>query len=78
MLAQLGARVSGVDLDPRLIVAARLNARRHGHSAIDFTEVPSDGPIYDELTRDGRALLIAPHWRRGLLPADLDAIEAFL
>lgn len=43
----------------------------------DDTEVPTSGPIYDELTRHHRALLLAPSPRRGLQPEHLDAIEAF-
>jgi hypothetical protein len=43
----------------------------------DDAEVPTSGPIYDELTRHHRALLIAPSPRRGLQPEHLDAIEAF-
>lgn len=44
----------------------------------DDTAVPLDGPVRDELTRSGHALLIAPSPRRGLQPEDLDAIEAFI
>lgn len=43
----------------------------------DDTETPTDGPLYDELTTTGRALLIAPSGRRGLQPEDMDAIEQF-
>ncbi|MEO3820900.1 hypothetical protein [Plantactinospora sp. B24E8] len=44
----------------------------------DDAEVPEPGdPRYDELSADGRALLVRPSPRRGLQPADLDAIEAF-
>jgi hypothetical protein len=39
--------------------------------------VPEAGPLREEFTRDGRALLIRPDERRGLTPADLDEIEAF-
>ncbi|WP_218061856.1 HAD domain-containing protein [Planobispora rosea] len=44
----------------------------------DDVEVPTSGPIHDELTHDGRALLIAPSPGRGLQPEHLDAIEAFI
>jgi site-specific DNA recombinase len=43
----------------------------------DDTEAPAGGALYDELTRDGRALLIAPATSRGLQPAHLDTIERF-
>jgi hypothetical protein len=43
----------------------------------DDDEVPEPGPLHDELTAGGRALLIRPDPRRGLTPEDLDAIEAF-
>jgi hypothetical protein len=43
----------------------------------DDVEVPKSGPLHDELTADGRALLIRPGGRRGLQSADLDAIELF-
>ncbi|GAA3289043.1 MULTISPECIES: HAD domain-containing protein [Dactylosporangium] len=43
----------------------------------DDVEVPQAGPLFDELTRDDRALLIRPDDRRGLTPAHLDAIEDF-
>jgi hypothetical protein len=43
----------------------------------DDDEVPTGGPLLDELTATGRALLIRPDARRGLTPAHLDAIESF-
>ncbi|RKN56028.1 hypothetical protein D7193_15865 [Micromonospora costi] len=43
----------------------------------DDTEVPMSGPVSDELTADGRSLLIRPDEWYGLRPVDLDAIEAF-
>lgn len=64
--------------------AAKLAAARtvlnHGHRLIwtDDTAVPTCGPIHDELTRAGRALLIAPASSRGLQPEHLDTTEAFL
>ncbi|MEU3452298.1 hypothetical protein ABZ671_01620 [Micromonospora sp. NPDC006766] len=42
----------------------------------DDDEVPTGGPLHDELTA-GRALLIRPNSSRGLRPEHLDAIEAF-
>lgn len=52
----------------------------HGHRLIwtDDEAVPADGPVRDELTRTGSALLIAPIPTRGLQPEHLDTIEAFL
>ena len=44
----------------------------------DDDAIPASGPLRDELTATGRALLIAPFPNRGLQPAQLDAIEAFL
>ena len=44
----------------------------------DDAAVPTSGPVRDELTAGGRALLIAPIPSRGLQPEDLDAINAFL
>lgn len=44
----------------------------------DDQVVPTPGTrLYDELTADGRALLIRPSARRGLRSADLEAIEEF-
>ncbi|MDI6103968.1 hypothetical protein QLQ12_35795 [Actinoplanes sp. NEAU-A12] len=43
----------------------------------DDEAVPTDGPVFAELTAHGQALLIAPSSSRGLQPADLDAVEAF-
>lgn len=44
----------------------------------DDTETPGWGPLYDEWTADGRALLIQPSGWYGLRPADMDAIEGFV
>src|SRR5690606_35099575 len=44
----------------------------------DDDAIPTSGPVRDELTANGRALLITPVPTRGLQPDDLDAIEAFL
>ncbi|MER7132672.1 hypothetical protein [Streptosporangium saharense] len=43
----------------------------------DDVEVPTSGPVDDELTRGGRALPIAPSPGRGLQSEHLDVIEAF-
>ncbi|MEU7876152.1 hypothetical protein [Dactylosporangium sp. NPDC049140] len=43
----------------------------------DDDVVPDAGAMVDELTVDGRALLIRPDPRCGLTPAHLDEIEAF-
>jgi hypothetical protein len=43
----------------------------------DDMETPTDGPLRDELTAGGRALLIQPNGRLGLTPAHMDQIEAF-
>ena len=43
----------------------------------DDEVLPKPGPLRDELTRDGRALLIAPKPKCGLQPGDLDRIEEF-
>jgi hypothetical protein len=72
-----------VDINGPVAAAAKLAAARtvlaEGRRLIwtDDTEVPTSGPVHDELTRDGRALLIAPNWRSGLLPEHMDAIETF-
>lgn len=43
----------------------------------DDEEVPEPGPMLDQLSAGGRALLIRPDARRGLAPAHLDEIETF-
>lgn len=46
----------------------------------DDAEVPAARDLFPQIASaeaDGRALLIAPDERRGLQPADLDAVEAF-
>jgi len=43
----------------------------------DDEALPPPGPERDELTAEGRGLLIAPRATRGLQPADLDLIEKF-
>jgi hypothetical protein len=73
-----------VDINGGAAATAKLAAARRvladGRRLIwtDDTEVPTSGPLYDELAEGGRALLIAPSPRRGLLPEHLDAIDAFL
>lgn len=44
----------------------------------DDDAFPRRGPLVDELTADGRALLVKPDGRGGLRPEDVDAIDAFL
>lgn len=44
----------------------------------DDTEVPVHGPVWEELTATGRALLIRPKASLGLQSRDLDAIDAFI
>ena len=44
----------------------------------DDSETPESGELYERLTFDNRALLIAPNPSRGLQPEDLDRIDAFL
>lgn len=43
----------------------------------DDLDLPAGRTVLRELTWDGRALLIAPDRAVGLLPADMDRIEAF-
>ncbi|MGW3608980.1 hypothetical protein ACWD6N_03675 [Micromonospora sp. NPDC005163] len=43
----------------------------------DVVPLPNDGGLHDDLTADGRALLIRPSGRCGLEPEHLDEIEAF-
>lgn len=70
-------------LSPGRIDAAKVDAARKvradGRRLIwtDDTAVPAFGPLHEELTADGRALLIRPVARVGLLPLDMDRIEAF-
>jgi hypothetical protein len=77
------ARAFETPINGRLAAVAKLAAARQvlaeGRRLIwtDDTEVPTGGDLYDELTADGRALLIRPSGRRGLQPDDVDAIERF-
>jgi hypothetical protein len=71
------------DINGAVAAAAKLAAARQvladGRRLIwtDDSEVPTSGPVYDELMREGRTLLIAPSPRNGLQPAHLDAIDDF-
>lgn len=83
-LPALGRALGAADLqDAEGTDTAKLAAARRVLAAgrrlvwTDDTAVPGPGPLRQELTGDGRALLIAPHPRRGLRPRDLDRIEAF-
>jgi hypothetical protein len=44
----------------------------------DDAEVPEEGPLVEELSGDGRGLLIRPKPYKGLQPEHVDAIEAFI
>ncbi|MBB4919727.1 hypothetical protein [Streptosporangium saharense] len=70
--------LSGTAAAAAKLAAARLVLAR-GRWLIwtDDVEVPTDGPVHDELTEGGRALLIAPSPREGLRPEHMDTIEAF-
>ncbi|MFG1863061.1 HAD domain-containing protein [Microbispora bryophytorum] len=61
-------------------LAAARQVLAHGRGLIwtDDVEVPTSGPVHDELTKGGRALLIAPLPSRGLQPEHMDAIEDFV
>ncbi|GGK97582.1 hypothetical protein GCM10010126_66270 [Planomonospora parontospora] len=78
------ARAWSGHLSASAAAAAKLAAARdvlaRGRRLIwtDDVEVPESGPVHDELTRGGRALLIAPSPGRGLQPEHMDAIEAFI
>lgn len=71
------------DINGTAAAMAKLAAARHvlaeGRRLVwtDDTEVPTAGPLFEELTADSKALLIRPSGRCGLQPEDLDAIEAF-
>ncbi|WP_344863463.1 HAD domain-containing protein [Planomonospora alba] len=78
------ARAWSGHLSAGAAAAAKLAAARdvlaRGRRLIwtDDVEVPASGPVHDELTKGGRALLIAPSPSRGLQPEHMDAIEAFI
>jgi hypothetical protein len=71
-------------MSPMTAAIAKLDAARQivreGRRLIwtDDDAIPPEGPVRDELTASGRALLIAPVPSRGLQSEDLDAIDAFL
>jgi hypothetical protein len=79
------ARALSADPMPRgpacrpLKLAAARAVLAEGHRLIwtDDEALPPPGPDRDDLTADGRALLIAPRANRGLQPADLHRIEKF-
>ncbi|MFK3985249.1 hypothetical protein ACI2K4_33355 [Micromonospora sp. NPDC050397] len=60
-------------------LATARSVRADGRRLIwsDDLETPTDGPVYEELTGGGHALLIRPDSWVGLQPDDLDAIETF-
>ena len=70
--------VTGEEAEP-LKRAAAQQVIADGHRLIwtDDVVTPSEGDLYDELTADGRALLITPSWRRGLQPDHLQDIALF-
>jgi hypothetical protein len=83
-LPALGRALGADDLDGteatdarKLAAARRVLAAGRRLVWTDDTAVPRSGPLFDELTRGGRALLIRPHSRRGLRPADINRIRAF-
>jgi hypothetical protein len=86
-LWQLPELVRSLDADPMprgaecrpLKLAAAWNVLAEDRRLIwtDDEALPPPGPDRDELTADGRALLIEPRATRGLQPADLDLIEKF-
>ncbi|GAB1641322.1 hypothetical protein [Krasilnikovia sp. MM14-A1259] len=65
---------------PAAKLAAASTVLDQGHRLIwtDDDAVPTGGPVHDELTGTGRALLIAPLPNRGLQPEHLDTIDAFI
>ncbi|GAB7044965.1 HAD domain-containing protein [Catenuloplanes indicus] len=69
----------GPECRPLKYRAARDVLHAEGRRLIwtDDEALPAAGPARDALTAGGRALLIAPDSRRGLQPADLDAVEEF-
>jgi hypothetical protein len=86
-LWRLPALVRALDADPMprgaqcwpLKLAAAWEVLAEGRRLIwtDDEALPPPGPARDDLTADGRALLIAPRANRGLQPADLHLIEKF-
>jgi len=68
----------GSDCWPLKLAAARY-VLASGHRLIwtDDEALPEPGPVREELTAGGRALLIAPRANRGLQPEELDHIARF-
>jgi hypothetical protein len=64
--------------EAKLTAAREVLARGRRLIWTDDAEAPTCGPVHDELTEDGRALLIAPSPGRGLQPGHMAAIEAFI
>ncbi|HEX6968729.1 MAG TPA: hypothetical protein VF174_07980 [Micromonosporaceae bacterium] len=79
------ARAFTGDINGHAAVLAKIAAARQvlagGRRLVwtddDVVPRPNDGPLYDELTADGRALLIRPRGTVGLQPEHLDQIEEF-
>lgn len=86
-LWRLPVLVRALDADPmprgaecwalKLAAARAVLAEERSLIWTDDEATPAEGPIYDELTADGRALLVTPLASRGLQPDDLDRIEEF-
>ncbi|WP_153054228.1 HAD domain-containing protein [Planomonospora sphaerica] len=78
------ARAWSEHLSATAAAAAKLTAARQvlarGRRLIwtDDVEVPTCGPVHDELTGSSQALLIAPSPSRGLQPGHMAAIETFI
>ena len=81
-LPKLGRAFTG-DINGHAASMAKVAAARQvladGRRLIwtDDAEVPLYGELHDELTADGRALLIRPRGSVGLQPEHLDQIEAW-
>lgn len=73
-------KINGSAASVAKLAAARAVMKDEGRRLIwtDDAEVPTFGDVYDELTADGRALLIRPAGNRGLQPEHMDQIEKFL
>lgn len=62
----------------KLAAARQVLARGRRLIWTDDEEVPTSGPVHDELVKGGRTLLIAPSPRQGLQPEHMDEIETFV
>jgi hypothetical protein len=62
----------------KLAAAREVLARGRTLIWTEDAEVPTTGPVHEELTATGRALLIAPSPTRGLQPDHMEAIKAFI